>query len=97
MLAVVGLKDYRQRVDRYYNSPEIRVWAEFGIWHAAVTRKYVKGQSDGVRDAALAAIRAALAEQLAERFDPDVVGVKFDHRDIRDGVVTTYYVESENR
>ena len=40
-------------------------------------------------------MREALAQQLAEGFDPKTVGVKFDHRHIRDGVVTTYYVESE--
>jgi hypothetical protein len=97
VLAVVGVHDYRKRVYRYYNALEIKVWTESGIWHAAVSRKYVKGHSDEVRDAALAAIREALAQQLAEDFDPNVVGVKFDHRDIRDGVVTTYYVQSENR
>jgi hypothetical protein len=91
VLAVVGVYDYRKRIYRYYNPLEIRVWAEFGIWHAAVTRRYVKGHSNEVRDAALAAIREALAEQLAEEFDPEMVGVEFDHRHIRDGVVTTYY------
>ena len=95
MLAVLGVHDYRRRVLRYYNPFEIGVWAEFGIWHAAVTRKYVKGHSDEVREAALAAIREALAEQLAEDYDPDLVGVKFEHRHIRDGLITTYYVESK--
>ncbi len=90
-LAVVGVYDYRRRVYRYYNPLEIRVWTEFDVWHAAVSRKYVKGHSDEVRDAALAAIREALAQQLAGDFDPEGVGVKFDHRHIRDGVVTTYY------
>jgi hypothetical protein len=89
--AVVGVYDYRQRLYRYYNPLQTRVWTEFGIWHAAVTGKSVKPYSADVTIAALAAIREALSQQLAEDFDPEVVGVEFDHRAIRGGVVTTYY------
>jgi len=94
-LAVVGVRDYRQRLFRYYNPLEIRVWAEFGIWHAAVTGKSFEDYFDDVGSAARAAMCEALAQQLAGGFDPKTVAVKFDHRHIRDGVVTTYYVESE--
>jgi hypothetical protein len=95
VLGLVGMGAYRRRVIyRYYNPLEISVWTEFGVWHAAVSEQYVKGRSNEVRDAALRALREALAAQLAEDFDPAMLRVTFDHRDIREGVVTTHYVAS---
>jgi len=94
-LLLVGMGAYRRRIIyRYYNPLEISVWTEFGVWHAAVSEQYVKGRSNEVRDAALRALREALAAQLAEDFDPTMLRVTFDYRDIRDGVVTTHYVAS---
>jgi len=95
VLGFVGMGAYRRRLlYRYYNPLEISVWTESGVWHAAVSEQYVKGRSNEARDAALRALREALAAQLAEDFDPDMLRVTFDHRDIREGVVTTHYLAS---